>query len=400
MFYGLKLKPGQVTKADNSRGELFHVSSVTLHQPTDSAPVYIQIHDGRDYFTAAVLTKGSNETTTTDLFCEAATVKFRSTGGKNEVHVCGYFEPEEDPCCAEMSDEEEADGLELPTRKSAAGAAAATSSTKKNEKVKKNPNPKQMAEIEDEDDDEDDDDEVKDEVDEDDEDDDDEDDDDEDDDAHEEELQEMMKRIPDPQQRARFSKAIQDAKKQEDDEEGDDDDEELHEQSDTDSDGSDNIDGAYRDEAEEEEDEEDDEEDDDEEEDEDEKDEDEKDEDEETNAEDLDEETTAPKTPQGNRKRALPSSLAPQAEGKGKPKQDKQNAKKLRTAAAPSSSAGASAGTESYKKTIAEYLKKHGRTQISMLGQKVQKPADINVKLGVFLKSQPMFKINNGFVSL
>jgi len=112
MFYGSKIKPGHSAqpKAEDG-GEILHLSQICLNDPTDNNKTYVQLQNGSDTFTICTLEKGKNECSTVDLFINTSkNIKISTRGGKNEVHIVGYFEPSQED---EEDDDDEIDDSEF-----------------------------------------------------------------------------------------------------------------------------------------------------------------------------------------------------------------------------------------------------------------------------------------------
>lgn len=124
-FWGCVLKPGSKQKVENPEGDILHLSQACLHDPKDGKNYVQAIVAGKAY-SIACLEKGRKEHDSFDLFFNPQECCF-SNSGKSEVHLTGYFEPDED---GEESESEEA---------GAAAAAPAKSSPKQQAAAHKSP---------------------------------------------------------------------------------------------------------------------------------------------------------------------------------------------------------------------------------------------------------------------
>ncbi|XP_026189954.1 nucleolin [Cyclospora cayetanensis] len=96
-FYAAKiLKPGQTVKvAPEDGGEILHISQVCMSKPVDGNRTYLKVVQGSQSFAACVLQKDKQESCSVDLFLSAREgIQLALEGGKNELSVIGYFEPE------------------------------------------------------------------------------------------------------------------------------------------------------------------------------------------------------------------------------------------------------------------------------------------------------------------
>ncbi|PHJ16907.1 nuclear factor nf3 [Cystoisospora suis] len=112
MFYGVSVKPGQTVKlSPEDGGEVLHLSQVCMTNPKDSNRTYVQVTQEGKTYSVCMLQKDKQEFTTLDLFFSTRQgVSIKTEGGKNEVHLTGYFEPEpEDDIDSEEDEELESD---------------------------------------------------------------------------------------------------------------------------------------------------------------------------------------------------------------------------------------------------------------------------------------------------
>lgn len=109
MFYGAQISADNpVTPTIEDGGETLHISQVCLVDPKDSNKTYVQIVDGEKSFCIAALEKDKCENVSLDLFVSATdNLKFTTKGGNNEVHLVGYFEP--DNSCDHYDDDDDSD---------------------------------------------------------------------------------------------------------------------------------------------------------------------------------------------------------------------------------------------------------------------------------------------------
>lgn len=96
MMFGKNLKPGQtVTVTPEDGGEILHISQVCMSKPVDNNRTYLKIVQGSQSFAVCVLQKDKQESCSVDIFLSTReAIKLTLEGGKNELSVIGYFEPE------------------------------------------------------------------------------------------------------------------------------------------------------------------------------------------------------------------------------------------------------------------------------------------------------------------
>lgn len=96
MLFAKNLKPGQTVKVTpEDGGEVLHISQVCMSKPVDNSRTYLKIVQGSQSFAACVLQKEKQESCSVDLFLSAREgIQLALEGGKNELSVIGYFEPE------------------------------------------------------------------------------------------------------------------------------------------------------------------------------------------------------------------------------------------------------------------------------------------------------------------
>eukprot|EP00927_Polykrikos_kofoidii_P006608 TRINITY_DN12679_c0_g1_i2.p1 TRINITY_DN12679_c0_g1~~TRINITY_DN12679_c0_g1_i2.p1 ORF type:complete len:247 (+),score=72.14 TRINITY_DN12679_c0_g1_i2:68-808(+) len=104
-FWGCTLKPGQKEKVESSKGNILHLSQACLHDPKDGKNYIKAEVEGKTY-AVACLEKGKSEHESFDLFFNPSQCAF-SSSGKSEVHLTGYFEPDEGDDLEEEEEEEE-----------------------------------------------------------------------------------------------------------------------------------------------------------------------------------------------------------------------------------------------------------------------------------------------------
>lgn len=95
-MFAKNLKPGQTVKVTpEDGGEILHISQVCMSKPVDGNRTYLKIVQGNQSFAACVLQKDKQESCSIDLFLSAREgIQLALEGGKNELSVIGYFEPE------------------------------------------------------------------------------------------------------------------------------------------------------------------------------------------------------------------------------------------------------------------------------------------------------------------
>lgn len=105
MFFGAVLTPGVECTPDCSNGEILHISQACLYNPVSSERTYIHVTDGEKSYALCALQKDKQENASLDLFVSTrAGTTFKITGGKNEVHLIGYFEPDAETDSEDMSE--------------------------------------------------------------------------------------------------------------------------------------------------------------------------------------------------------------------------------------------------------------------------------------------------------
>lgn len=109
MMFARNLKPGQtvkVTPADG--GEVVHISQVCMSKPNDTNRTYLKVVQGGQSFAVCVLQKDKQESCSVDIFLSAREgIQLTAEGGRNELSVIGYFEPEPE---SETDPDEEEEG--------------------------------------------------------------------------------------------------------------------------------------------------------------------------------------------------------------------------------------------------------------------------------------------------
>jgi len=103
MFWGTILKPGASKTLESNVGEILHLSQACLCDPKSTEKSYLQIQDEGKAFAIACLQKDSMEHVSFDIFLTLSSSLKLINKGKNEIHVVGYFEPDE----GEDSEEDE-----------------------------------------------------------------------------------------------------------------------------------------------------------------------------------------------------------------------------------------------------------------------------------------------------
>jgi len=125
------LKANGKAKVESPQGDILHLSQACLHEPKDGKN-YIQVQvDGRTY-ALACLEKGKKEHDSFDLFFNPSECTFMNAG-KSEVHLTGYFEPDED--MGEGSESDEAPAAKAPAKAATPKASPKAAAPKASPKV-------------------------------------------------------------------------------------------------------------------------------------------------------------------------------------------------------------------------------------------------------------------------
>ncbi|CCF75208.2 nucleophosmin 1 [Babesia microti strain RI] len=95
MLYGAIIEPGKSVTPKNELSSVVHISQLCLDEPSENGKTYVQINDGETLFNLCVLEKDVNEMATVDVFFSTNSISLTTKGAKNNVHVVGYFEPDE-----------------------------------------------------------------------------------------------------------------------------------------------------------------------------------------------------------------------------------------------------------------------------------------------------------------
>mmetsp|Transcript_66752 Transcript_66752/g.152959 ORF Transcript_66752/g.152959 Transcript_66752/m.152959 type:complete len:225 (-) Transcript_66752:157-831(-) len=96
-FWGASVKPGQkVSVSMSDGGTLLHLSQACLANAKEASPTYVKVVRDGQTLNLACLGKGSQEHCALDLFFALEEPVVFIVEGKNEVHLTGYFEPEDD----------------------------------------------------------------------------------------------------------------------------------------------------------------------------------------------------------------------------------------------------------------------------------------------------------------
>ena len=103
MFWGIALKPNASYTLEDAEGLLLHLSTACLNDPKDSSKGYLQVKTPENTLTLAVLEKDKNDMASLDLFFPTSNPPTFFNNSKNEIHLTGYFEPE---------NEEDMDGMD------------------------------------------------------------------------------------------------------------------------------------------------------------------------------------------------------------------------------------------------------------------------------------------------
>ncbi|UVC50078.1 hypothetical protein MACK_003943 [Theileria orientalis] len=108
MLFGAVLAPGSSVTPKNELANIVHLSQVCLNEPKSNEKTYVQLVDGNKVYNLCSLQKDVNEHATLDVFFSTnGGLKLSTKGGQNEVHVIGYFEPEDDTFLSDSEEEEE-----------------------------------------------------------------------------------------------------------------------------------------------------------------------------------------------------------------------------------------------------------------------------------------------------
>jgi len=119
-FWGEALKAGQKKKVQAPEGEVLHLSQGCLHEPK-AGTNYVQAEVKGVTYSIACLEKGKQEHISFDLFFSAGETTFVNKGS-SEVHLTGYFEPDQ----AE-DDESASEEAQAPVKKTSSPALKAAS---------------------------------------------------------------------------------------------------------------------------------------------------------------------------------------------------------------------------------------------------------------------------------
>ncbi|CDR97463.1 hypothetical protein, conserved [Babesia bigemina] len=107
MLFGAVIAPGSSVTPKNDLANIVHLSQVCLNDPKSNEKTYVQLVDGNKTFNICALQKDVREHATVDVFFSTVGgIKLTTKGGKNEVHVVGYFEPEEESYVSDSDDED------------------------------------------------------------------------------------------------------------------------------------------------------------------------------------------------------------------------------------------------------------------------------------------------------
>ncbi|CBZ52871.1 putative 46 kDa FK506-binding nuclear protein [Neospora caninum Liverpool] len=114
MFYGVVVKPGQtVTLSPEDGGEVLHLSQVCMPQPKDAGRTYVQVTQEGKTYSVCMLQKDKLEFTNLDLFLSTRQgISIKTEGGKNEVHLTGYFEPDAEGFDSDEDEEDSESDME------------------------------------------------------------------------------------------------------------------------------------------------------------------------------------------------------------------------------------------------------------------------------------------------
>ncbi|GIX60597.1 nuclear factor NF3 [Babesia caballi] len=107
MLFGAVIAPGSSVTPKNDLANIVHLSQFCLNDPKSNEKTYVQLVDGNKHYNICALQKDVCEAASVDIFfTTAGGIKLTTKGGKNEVHVVGYFEPEEESYVSDSDDED------------------------------------------------------------------------------------------------------------------------------------------------------------------------------------------------------------------------------------------------------------------------------------------------------
>ncbi|KAK1445193.1 hypothetical protein BgAZ_110990 [Babesia gibsoni] len=107
MFFGAVIPAGGNFEANPEEASVVHVSQFCLNEAKDGEKTYVMMVDGKTAFNVCVLQKDVCEHATVDLYYSTDSgIKLATKGGKNEVHVLGYYENEGEGYLSDSDDEE------------------------------------------------------------------------------------------------------------------------------------------------------------------------------------------------------------------------------------------------------------------------------------------------------
>ncbi|KAK2196272.1 bifunctional Nucleoplasmin core domain superfamily/Nucleoplasmin-like domain [Babesia duncani] len=110
MLFGAVIAPGNSVTPKHDLANIVHVSQLCLNEPTSNEKTYVQLVDGNKSYCICALQKDVQEHATVDIFFSTTGgLKLTTKGGQNEVHVIGYFEPDEESFISDSDDEDEED---------------------------------------------------------------------------------------------------------------------------------------------------------------------------------------------------------------------------------------------------------------------------------------------------
>ncbi|XP_053991758.1 nucleolin-like isoform X2 [Hylaeus volcanicus] len=96
MFFGAVLKPGTSFTPEVIDGEILHISQACLYNPANVERTYLEVVDDDETYAACVLQKEKQESVSLDLYLNGSNgSKLQISGGRNEVHIVGYYEPQD-----------------------------------------------------------------------------------------------------------------------------------------------------------------------------------------------------------------------------------------------------------------------------------------------------------------
>ncbi|AFZ81744.1 hypothetical protein BEWA_011620 [Theileria equi strain WA] len=108
MLFGAVIAPGNSVTPKNELANIVHLSQVCLNEPKSDEKTYVQLVDGDKVYNVCSLQKDVHEHATVDVFFSTmGGLKLTTKGGANEVHIIGYFEPEDNSFLSSSEEDED-----------------------------------------------------------------------------------------------------------------------------------------------------------------------------------------------------------------------------------------------------------------------------------------------------